>query len=73
MYKLSFIDKFSFMLIILGSINSGLIGLINFNLLNFLFKFSPIVERLLYILIGLAAINILLFIKKAKYYKHKNK
>lgn len=73
MYKLSLLDKFSFILIILGSITLGLIGLTNFNLLNFLFEFSPIVERLMYILIGLAAINTLLFLKKAKYYTYKNK
>lgn len=69
MYKLSLIDKISFLLILIGAINWGLIGLFNFNLVNSIFNFVPLVERLIYILVGLAALNSMLFIKKSKYSK----
>lgn len=69
MYKLSLIDKISFLLILIGAINWGLIGLFNFNLVNSIFGFVPLVERIVYILVGLAALNSILFIKKSKYSK----
>ncbi len=69
MYKLSLVDKISFLLILIGAINWGLIGLFNFNLVNSIFGFIPIVERLIYILVGLAALNSILFIKKTNYSK----
>lgn len=71
MYKLSLIDKISFLLILIGAINWGLVGLFNFNLVNSIFNFVPLVERLIYILVGLAALNSMLFIKKSKYSKIK--
>ncbi|MCY6372535.1 DUF378 domain-containing protein [Clostridium ganghwense] len=69
MYKLSLIDKISFFLIIVGAINWGLIGLFNLNLVNLLLGFIPLVERIVYILVGLAGINTILFIKKSKFSK----
>lgn len=69
MYKLSLVDKISFLLMLIGAINWGLIGLFNFNLVNSIFGFVPIVERLIYILVGLAALNSILFIKKSNYSK----
>lgn len=69
MYKLSLVDKISFLLMLIGAINWGLIGLFNFNLVNSIFGFVPIVERLIYILVGLAALNSILFIKKTNYSK----
>ncbi|MEA4826311.1 MAG: DUF378 domain-containing protein [Clostridium sp.] len=66
MYKLSSIDKISLLLVILGSINCGLIGLFNFNFVSFLLKSIPLIERIVYILVGLSGINTLLFIKKCK-------
>ncbi len=69
MYKLSLVDKISFLLMLIGAINWGLIGLFNFNLVNSIFGFVPIIERLIYILVGLAALNSILFIKKSNYSK----
>ncbi|MCY6958236.1 DUF378 domain-containing protein [Clostridium brassicae] len=71
MYKLNSIDKISFVLIIIGAINWGVIGLFDKNLVNLLFSFAPLVERLIYILIGLSAINTILFIKKSNYSQNK--
>ncbi|WMJ82006.1 DUF378 domain-containing protein [Clostridium sp. MB40-C1] len=69
MYKLNSIDKISFVLIIIGAINWGVIGLFDKNLVNLLFSFAPLIERLIYILVGLSAINTILFIKKSKHSK----
>lgn len=43
-------------LVVIGGINWGLIGLFSFNLVSFLVGHWPIVERLVYILVGIAAI-----------------
>jgi uncharacterized protein len=43
-------------LVIIGGINWGLIGLFSFNLVAKLVGAWPIVERIVYILVGLAAI-----------------
>lgn len=66
MYKLSLIDKISIVFITIGAINCGLIGIFNFNLINFLFRIIPLLERFIYTLIGLSAINALLFMRKSK-------
>ncbi len=69
MYKVSLIDKISFILVIIGAINwGGLIGLCNFNLVGVLFGGEPanLVGRLIYILIGVAGINMILFLLKTK-------
>ncbi|MCY6483913.1 DUF378 domain-containing protein [Clostridium aestuarii] len=65
MYKLSFIDKISFILIIIGAINWGLIGLFDFNLVNVVLGIIPLLERIVYILVGLAGVNTILFINKS--------
>ncbi|AUM96178.1 TPA: DUF378 domain-containing protein [Clostridium botulinum] len=67
MYKVSLIDKISFILVIVGAINWGLIGLCNFNLVGTLFgEPANFVGRLIYILIGVAGINMILFLLKTK-------
>ena len=67
MYKVSLIDKISFILVIVGAINWGLIGLGNFNLVGALFgEPANFVGRLIYILIGVAGINMILFLLKTK-------
>lgn len=43
-------------LIIIGGINWGLVGIFGFNLVAFLFGSWPIIERIIYILVGIAAI-----------------
>lgn len=46
----------AFILVIVGGLNWGLVGLFDFNLVDFLFKSMPIVEKLVYILVGLSAL-----------------
>lgn len=66
MYKLSIIDKISFVLLIIGALNWGFVGLFNFDLVFFLFQNIMVIGRIIYILIGVAGIDILLFCIKTK-------
>ena len=50
------LHKVSFALVFIGAINWGLIGLFNWNLVNVLFGGVPMMERIIYILVGLAAL-----------------
>ena len=59
MFKLSVIDKASFLLVLIGALNWGLVGLANFDLVQAIFGSIPLISRIVYILIGAAAINII--------------
>ncbi len=49
--KLKNISKW---LVVIGAANWGLVGLLNFNLVTFLFGGWPVIERIIYILVGIA-------------------
>ena len=49
---------------IIGALNWGLIGLLDFNLVNFLFSFNYLIERFIYILVGVAGLYMLFFYPK---------
>jgi len=66
MYKLSMIDKLSFIFVLVGALNWGLLGLLNFNLVSFIFGSVPFLARAIYILVGLSAVNIIVFIFRNK-------
>lgn len=70
MYKLSQLDKISIILIIIGALNWGLIGIANFNLVeqlaNIFGGISPIIQRVIYIAVGLAGLNSSYLIYKSK-------
>lgn len=62
MYKLSLIDKLSFILVIIGALNWGLIGLFNFNLIGAIFgEPANFIGRIIYILVGVAGIYLIYF------------
>jgi uncharacterized membrane protein YuzA (DUF378 family) len=65
-YKLSLIDKLSFLLVLIGAINWGLIGLLNFNLVKLISLGNCYVERILYILVFAGAINLIVVILRSK-------
>ena len=66
MCKLNILDKLSFILVIIGAINWGLIGLLNFNLVT-LFSFgTTIIPRLIYIIIAISGINLITLIFRCK-------
>lgn len=55
----------SYWLLIIGGVNWGLVGLFNYNLVMGLFGTWPMVERLVYVLVGLSAVY-MLFAGKGK-------
>lgn len=73
MFKLNIIDKISFILVIIGAINWGSIGLFNINLLYYLTNGTPLILRFLYILVLLAAIDLIYLLFKAKVFRIKLK
>jgi uncharacterized membrane protein YuzA (DUF378 family) len=67
MYKFKLIDKVSLILVIIGAINWGLIGLFNLNLVGALFgEPANLIGRIVYILIGVAGMDMLLFLFKTR-------
>jgi len=50
----------TFLLVVVGALNWGLVGLFDFNLVTTLVGAWPMVERLVYILVGLSAVYVLL-------------
>lgn len=62
MCKISLLGKISFVLVIIGAINWGIFGLFNFDLVHFIFSFSDMLVRAIYILVGLAGINMIRFL-----------
>lgn len=50
------LGKIALILTIVGGINWGLVGVADFNLVNMLLGFAPMLERIVYIIVGLSAI-----------------
>ena len=50
------IDTIASILVIIGAINWGLIGLFQFNLVEFLFGAMTILSRIIYILVGISGL-----------------
>jgi uncharacterized membrane protein YuzA (DUF378 family) len=55
--------KVSALLVLVGALNWGLVGAFNWNLVNALLGNWPVVERIVYILVGLSAIMMLCMAK----------
>ena len=51
-------------LVIVGGVNWGLIGLIDFNLVNKIFGSIPVAERIIYILVGVSAVYSITLLRK---------
>ncbi len=50
------LDVIAAILLVIGGLNWGLVGLFNFNLVNFLFGSAPVIARIIYLIVGLAAL-----------------
>ncbi len=59
MQRFTTLEAISLALLIIGGLVWGLIGLINFDVISTLFGSMPGVVRIIYLLIGLAAIYVL--------------
>lgn len=62
--KYSVLGWICFILVVIGGINWGLVGIFGFNLVAFLFGAWPIVERIIYVLVGVAAVILIFFVGK---------
>ena len=51
---MKWLDMASTLLVVIGAVNWGLVGLLNMNLVNLLVGSIPSVERLVYVLVGVA-------------------
>ena len=54
--RLNGLDLLGFVLTIIGGLNWGLIGIFNFNLVNFLFGAGSLLSRIVYVLVGVGAL-----------------
>lgn len=60
MYKLNVFDKISIILVLLGAVNWGVIGLVNKNIIALLVSSSYLAQKIIYIAIFVAAINLII-------------
>lgn len=60
------LDYASLCIVFIGALNWGLVGLLKFNLVNFLFGNFSWLERIIYVLVGLCGIYLLSFFSKIK-------
>ncbi|WP_066893734.1 DUF378 domain-containing protein [Clostridium nigeriense] len=72
MCKISLLDKISFLLVIIGAINWGLIGLLSINIVSLFTAGSVLLQRLIYIIIFAAAIDLIVLIYKCNPFKFNN-
>ena len=52
-------DKFMVFLVVLGGLNWGFVGAFNFDLVAFLLGTVPVVQQIVYVVIGVAALYML--------------
>ncbi|MDV4151276.1 DUF378 domain-containing protein [Clostridium sp. AL.422] len=64
MCKINLLDKISFFLVLLGAINWGLIGIFSMNIVSILVGGSVLLQRLVYIIIFAASIDLIMLVFK---------
>lgn len=58
---MTFIKIVSYVLVLIGAINWGLVGAFDFNLVSYLFGDMTRVSRIIYLLVGLSALLCVIF------------
>lgn len=58
MNKLNVLDWIALVLVIVGGLNWGLVGAFDFNLVDTIFGDMSVISRVVYILVGVAAIYV---------------
>lgn len=58
----------TYILLIIGGLNWGLIGILNVNMVNLILGGSPVVEKLVYVAVGLSAVYDIAIMRKGKVY-----
>lgn len=64
MTKLNVLDWIALILVIIGGLNWGLVGLLNFDLVATLFGDMSTLSKIVYVLVGLAAIDMIVLAVK---------
>lgn len=54
--KMCPVHMVAMVIVLVGALNWGLVGLLGFNLVNWLFASLPMVERVIYVVVGLSAL-----------------
>jgi uncharacterized membrane protein YuzA (DUF378 family) len=62
------VDWIALILVIVGGLNWGLVGLLDFNLVTAIFGEGSALSRIIYILVGLAALYTIYFVTRADTY-----
>lgn len=62
--KLNWLDIIALVLVIVGGLNWGLVGLFDFDLVAQLFGAAPIIAKIVYDLVGLAAVYLAIIVPK---------
>jgi uncharacterized membrane protein YuzA (DUF378 family) len=66
MKKINLIDGIALVVVIAAAINWGLIGLFSFDIVSYLFSFSYVAIRAVYIIVGLAGVYMLYMITRLR-------
>ena len=66
MGKMSALDWIAFILVVIGGLNWGLVGILNFDIVATIFGDMSVISRIIYALVGISAIYAIITIKKAK-------
>lgn len=66
MKKMCPVHMIAYVLVVVGALNWGLVGFFKFNLVNAILGGVPTIERVVYMLVGLAALMMLLVCKCKK-------
>ncbi|MBA4696277.1 MAG: DUF378 domain-containing protein [Legionella sp.] len=56
MFRLNYLDLLMLVLLVIGGLNWGLVGLLNFDLVAYLFGAMTHLSRIVYALVGIAAL-----------------
>jgi uncharacterized membrane protein YuzA (DUF378 family) len=62
--KMNVLDKIGILLLAVGGLNWGLVGLFDFNLVDSIFGVGSILARIVYAIVGLAALYGIYFLVK---------
>ena len=54
--KMNLLDKIATLLLIIGGFNWGLVGWLNYNLVDSLFGVGSVISRVVYAIVGIAAL-----------------
>ena len=66
MKKLNVLDWLALLLVVIGGLNWGLVGLFNFNLVATIFGDMTMITKIIYIVVGVAALYTLYFLFRTK-------